>query len=477
MTQDLISGCQEKRREEKRREEKRREEKGGGVIDELLHRQIPHSIEAEQAVLGSMLIDSRCVGDVINALKPGDFYSTANSEIFETIISMFNFSLPVDPVTVLDQMRAGGVCNDSSPGYIRDLMLITPTAANVMEYAMIVRDRALLRAIADAGSEINEMAISGEGGAMNILEAAEKQVYDLRKGRNRDGLEPISKILNVVYKQISIAAKSGHGIPGLTTGLQDIDRYILGLNNSDLILIASRPGMGKTSIALNIALHVAMTSGKSVAVFALEMSREQLALRLLSSQSFIDGKKLQTGRINTEEWSRLADAVSVLSVANLYINDNPSLTVTDINAQCLRLPNLGLVVIDYIQLMQSATNAKGNQTENRVNVISEISRMMKIMAKELNVPVICCSQLNRANEARRDKRPMLSDLRESGAMEQDADVVMGLYRDDYYNEESENQNIVECIVLKNRRGETGKIELKWLPEYTAFQSLEKRYAE
>ncbi|MCL1897134.1 MAG: AAA family ATPase [Clostridiales bacterium] len=317
-------------------------------MDDLLGLQMPHSTEAEQAVLGSMLIDSRCVSDVVGILRADDFYSSVNRDIFTTIFSMFNYSMKIDPVTVLDQMRAGGVWNDSSPGYVRDLMLITPTAANVIEYATIVKDKALLRAIADAGGDISGMAISGEGGAMNILEAAEKRIYALRQGRNKEGLEPVSKILVSAYEQISRAAKSGNAVPGLTTGLHDLDRFIMGMNDSDLILIASRPGMGKTSIALNIALHTAKTSGKSVAIFSLEMSREQLALRLLSSESFIDGKKLQTGRISNDEWRRLADAAASISGADLLINDDPSLTVTDMNAQCRRVPNLGLVVIDYI---------------------------------------------------------------------------------------------------------------------------------
>ena len=446
-------------------------------MDDLLSRQIPHSLEAEQAVLGSMLIDSRCVGNVIGAIKAEDFYSTVNRDIFETIFSMFSYALPIDPVTVLDKMRKDGVWNDDSPGYIRDLMLITPTAANVMEYASIVRDKALLRALVDAGGDISGMAISGEGGAMSILEAAEKRIYALRQGRSREGLEPIAKVLIGVYEQISNAAKLGSGIPGVATGLHDIDRITMGLNKADLILIASRPGMGKTSIALNIALNVAKSSGKSVTVFSLEMSREQLAMRLLASEGFIDGKKLQTGRINQDEWRRLADAAASISAADLLINDDASLTVADMNAQCRRLSNLGLVVVDYIQLMQSASGSRGNYGENRVQIVSEISRMMKIMAKELGVPVICLSQLSRASEGRQNKRPLLSDLRESGAIEQDADVVIGLYRDDYYNKESETPNIAECIVLKNRRGETGTIELQWIPEYTTFSSIERRYSE
>ena len=446
-------------------------------MDDFLSRQIPHSIEAEQAVLGSMLIDARCVADVIGSLRTDDFFSSVNRDIFETIFSMFNYSLVIDPVTVLDKMRSEGVYSDDSPGYIRDLMLITPTAVNVMEYAAIVRDKALLRAIADAGGSINSMAISGEGGAMSILEAAEKRIYALRQGRSSEGLEPISKVLVGVYEQISNAAKHGSGIPGLTTGFHDLDRFTMGLNNSDLILIASRPGMGKTSIALNIALHTAKTSGKTVAVFSLEMSREQLAMRLLSTEGFIDGKKLQTGLIKDDEWRRLAAAAASISAADMLINDDASLSVSDMNAQCRRVQNLGLVVVDYIQLMQSATGGRGYQADNRVQVVSEISRMMKIMAKELAVPVICLSQLSRANETRQNKRPLLSDLRESGAIEQDADVVIGLYRDDYYNKETELQNIAECIVLKNRRGETGTIELQWMPEYTAFSSLDKRHTD
>ena len=445
-------------------------------MDDLLHRQIPHSIEAEQAVLGSMLIDARRVSDVISVLRASDFYSTNNREIFETMFSMFNFSMVIDPVTVLDKMREDGVYNDDSPGYIRDLMLITPTATNVMEYAAIVKDKALLRAIAEAGGDISEMAVSGEGGAVNILEAAEKRIYALRQDKSRDGLEPVSKVLVEVYEEIHRAAKSGSNIPGLTTGLHDLDRSIMGLNKGDLILIASRPGMGKTSIALNIALHASKSSGKSVAVFSLEMSSEQLAMRLLASESFIDTKKLQTGRIKQDEWRKLAGAAASISAADLLINDNASLTVADMSAQCRRVQNLGLVVVDYLQLMQSASG-RSNQSDNRVQVVSEISRMMKIMAKELDVPLICLSQLSRANEARQNKRPLLSDLRESGAIEQDADIVLALYRDDYYNKETEAHNIAECIILKNRRGETGMIELQWLPEFTNFSSLERHHGD
>ena len=443
-------------------------------MDELIAKQMPHSIEAEQAVIGSMLIDSRCIGDVIGAVKSEDFYSETNKNIFDTIYSMFNYSMVIDAVTVLEQMRINGVLNERSSDYILELMNITPTAANVMEYAAIVRDKALLRNIASAGADINAMAMEGLGSAGDILEVAEQKVYALRQGRNSTGLTPVSSVLVDVYNQLSEAAKLGNSISGMTTGFPDIDSVIMGLNNSDFILIASRPGMGKTSIALNIALHVAKTTKKTVAVFSLEMSREQLAIRLLSSESFIDNKRLQTGMLSPEEWKKLARAAAAISATDIRINDNPTLTVADMNAHCRRLNNLGLVVIDYLQLMQAA-GGKSHQGENRAQIVADISRMLKIMAKELNVPVICLSQLSRASETR--SRPALSDMRESGAIEQDADIVLALYREGYYNKETEDPNLAECIVLKNRRGETSTVNLQWLPEFTTYSSVERRHSD
>ena len=443
-------------------------------MDELIAKQMPHSIEAEQAVIGSMLIDSRCIGDVIGAVKSEDFYSETNKNIFDTIYSMFNYSMVIDAVTVLEQMRINGVLNERSSDYILELMNITPTAANVMEYAAIVRDKALLRNIAAAGADINAMAMEGLGSAGDILEVAEQKVYALRQGRNSTGLTPVSSVLVDVYNQLSEAAKLGNSMSGMTTGFPDIDSVIMGLNNSDFILIASRPGMGKTSIALNIALHVAKTTKKTVAVFSLEMSREQLAIRLLSSESFIDNKRLQTGMLSPEEWKKLARAAAAISATDIRINDNPTLTVADMNAQCRRLNNLGLVVIDYLQLMQAA-GGKSHQGENRAEIVADISRMLKIMAKELNVPVICLSQLSRASETR--SRPALSDMRESGAIEQDADIVLALYREGYYNKETEDPNLAECIVLKNRRCQTSTVNLQWLPEFTTYSSVERRHSD
>lgn len=282
-------------------------------------------------------------------------------------------------------------------------------------------------------------------------------------------------VLHKVFDRLTELAQSDSDIPGLSTGLVDLDRKINGLNRSDLLLIAARPAMGKTSFALNIALNVAKKYRQTVAFFSLEMSREQLAMRLLAGESFVDSQKLATGKLTDEEWTKLAMASAALSQTDIRVDDNPSITVAEMNAKCRRLDNLGLVLIDYLQLMTGSGYGKGG--ENRVTVVSEISRALKIMAKELNVPVICLSQLSRANESRQDKRPILSDLRESGAIEQDADEVLFLYRDDYYNENSEEKNVAECIVSKNRHGETGTVKLQWLPQYTTFTDREWKHAE
>ena len=446
-------------------------------MDELLGRQVPQSLEAEQAVLGSILIDSRCVADVIGLLKPDDFYLSQNKDIFETIYSMFNFSQVIDPVTVLDKMKERGIFDEkTSVQYVMQLMEITPTAANVLQYAQIVRDKALLRSIAQAAGEIGETVYEGVGTAQDILEAAEKKIFALRKGQGTESLDHIGTVLLKVYDRLNELAMSGSDIPGLSTGFQDLDKKIGGLNKTDLILIAARPGMGKTSIALNIALNVAKKNPeRTIAFFSLEMSREQLVMRLLSNESFVDNKSLLTGQLSEDEWNKLGLASSALSQTDIRVDDNPSITVAEMNAKCRRIDNLGLILIDYLQLMTSA--AGGKQSDNRVQVVSEISRALKIMAKELGVPVICLSQLSRANESRSDKRPMLSDLRESGAIEQDADEVIFLYRDDYYNENSEEKNVAECIVAKNRHGETGTIKLQWLPQYTTFADREWKHAE
>ena len=443
-------------------------------MDGLFARQMPHSAEAEQAVLGSILIDSRCAAEVIANLKPTDFYIDLNRSIYEVICSMFNFSKAIDAVTLLDEMRKQGLYRDSSQAYLVELMNVTPTAANVKQYSAIVKDKALLRGIAEAASDMSAMVTLGTGTSDDVLENAEKRIYALRQGKNTGGLEPISSILMNVYTHLKELAANKEGIPGLATGFGDLDKYIMGLNKSDLIILASRPGMGKTSIALNMALNACRQSGKAVAIFSLEMSKLQLALRILSSETHVDNYVLQTGRIKDSDWKLIGAATQELSRMNILIDDNSGLSVSDINAQCRRVKNLGLVVIDYLQLM---TRAGDEGHENRLQAVSEMSRMMKIMAKELNVPVLCLSQLSRASTQRTDKKPVLSDLRESGSIEQDADIVLGLYREDYFNREAEDHNSAELIVMKNRHGSTGSVELQWWPQYTTYTAVDRYHEE
>ena len=444
-------------------------------MDELLLRGMPHSAEAEQAVLGSMLIDASCIKDVMDQLQPEDFYLRQNREIFETIYHMFIYSRPIDGVTVAGEMEKNGTYNEDTRPYLVQIMEVTPTSANVGEYVRLVREKALLRQVASAAADITAMVQNGGGDAGETLESAEQKVYAIRRGRSGQNMVPISAVLQEVMDRLAeLSNGGGNTLPGLTTGLSALDNKINGLGKSDLVLLAARPGMGKTSMALNVALSGARASNKTVAVFSLEMSREQLVTRLIATEGLVENQRLMTGNLRESDWQRIAEAASNLSRMDIRIDDNPLLTVADMNAKCRRIDNLGLVVIDYLQLMTSA-GGKSYSGENRQQAVSDISRMLKIMAKELQVPVLCLSQLSRANEKREDKRPMLSDLRESGAIEQDADVVLFLYRDDYYNEDSDKHNIAECIVAKNRHGETGKVMLRWMPEYTAFGTLENRY--
>ena len=441
-------------------------------MDELLGKKIPYSSQAEQAVIGSMLIDPRCIAEVVKKLRADEFYVRANRDVYETILAMFSFGQTVDPVTVIDQMKVRGVYDENVPAYLAEIMRITPTSANVMEYVTIIKDRALLRSVSTVADEINAMVYEGSGAAEDVLEAAEAKLHAVRENRGSGGLREIRHVMQNVFDAMSEAAASGSRIPGLSTGLPDLDDLILGLNKSELVIIAARPGMGKTSIALNIALHAATAQHKKVAIFSLEMSREQLVTRLLSRAALVPSQNLFTGRLTDQQWRDVAAAANTLSACDILIDDNSTLTVADMNAQCRTIRGLDLVVIDYLQLMSSA-GGRGFSNESRTQAVSDISRMMKVMAKQLGVPVICLSQLNRAAEARQDKRPLLSDLRESGSIEQDADVVIGLYREGYNNRECENPNLAEAIVLKNRKGQTGTVQLTWVPEYTSFYSVEK----
>ena len=443
--------------------------------EQLQARSVPQALEAEQALLGAILIDSRCLTDVIGIVRPEDFYLKQNREMFEAIYSMFNFSQNIDPVTVLEKLREMGFYHDNSRDYIKQLMEITPTAANAVRYANIVKDTSMLRGLQDAGVEIVDTVQKQVGTPSELLENAEKKIFALRKGERGDSLEHIGVTMHKVFDRLAELAESDSAIPGLSTGLMDLDRQINGLNRSDLLLVAARPAMGKTAFALNLCLNVAKKYNKTVAMFSLEMSREQLAMRLLSIESFVDGKKLQTGKLSPEEWNKISMAATALSQTDIRVDDNPSITVAEMNAKCRRLDNLGLIIIDYLQLMNGSGYGKGG--DSRVNVVSEISRSLKIMAKELNVPVICLSQLSRGPESRTDKRPMLSDLRESGAIEQDADSVMFLYRDEYYNPNTEDKGVAECIVSKNRHGEVGTVKLQWIPQYQTFADREWKHAQ
>jgi replicative DNA helicase len=441
---------------------------------------MPHSTEAEQAVLGSMLIDEGCIPEVVTALKPEDFYLRQNRELYETIYRMVELSASIDLVTILEQMRQNGTFKENvTDRYLMQLMEITPTSANVREYISIVRDKSLLRRVAEAAGEVTGLVQEGQGTGAQVLEAAEQKIYAIRQGRATRGLEHISLAIQNVYDRLGELAASGNEFPGLPTGLSDLDRRITGLNPSDLIILAARPGMGKTSMALNMALHAGKVSGKAVVIFSLEMSKEQLAMRLISSECFVDSQKLLTGQnLTMEDWKRIGAASAALAKTRILLDDNPALTVADMNAACRRVDDLGLVVVDYLQLMQSAGTGRSYQGENRQQAVSDISRAMKIMAKELKVPVVCLSQLSRSNEKEgRVRTPRLSDLRESGAIEQDADIVMFIHREDYYDENTENRNIANCIIAKNRHGETGMIDLQWLPEFTTFRTIERRYEE
>lgn len=443
----------------------------GERMDELLARQLPQSAEAEQAVIGSMLIDPECIPVVIEQLRPDDFYTEENRRIFETIYSMFNNAMRIDAVTVLDQLKSTGLYDDAGGrAYLMQLMDVTPTAAGVREYAAIVRDKSMLRAIAQAGAEIEKLAFEGGGTAADIAELAEQKIYNVRQGREIKGLSHLKTVIMDLYAQLDERSRSDSDIPGISTGFRDLDHALTGLNKSDLILVAARPGMGKTAFALNIALNAAKASKKDVVVFQLEMSKDQLASRFLASEALIESQKLKTGNLAEEDWIKIARATNVLAKTRIYVDDNPAITVAEIKAKCRRLGDgLGLIVIDYLQLMQSG----GRRSDNRTQEVAEISRALKIMAKELNVPVVCLSQLSRAAEQRADKKPMLSDLRESGAIEQDADIVMFIYRDDYYNEDSEQKNVAEIIIAKNRHGATGSVNLQWIGQYTTFSSQDR----
>jgi replicative DNA helicase len=436
----------------------------------------PHSIEAEQSVLGSMLLDRDAIITVFESVKPGDFYKEAHKEIFEAIFTLFNKEEPIDLITLTEELKKRGTLEAvGGISYLNSLLYGAPISSNVKYYVTIVEEKATLRRLIKSSEEIIYLGYSPDVEAIQILEHAQKSIYDISQYRSRENFIPIKQVLSNTFDKIEELYENKSGITGLTTGFVDMDRKLNGFHSSDLILIASRPAMGKSAFSLNLAHNAAMKTSASVAIFSLEMSKEQLMFRMLAAESMVDLGKIQNGNLNEDEWSKIAKAAIPLSQANIYFDDTPGITVTEMRSKARRLKmekGLDLVLIDYLQLMQGDGRA-----ENRQQEISAISRNLKIMAKELACPIIALSQLSRAPEARSNHKPMLSDLRESGAIEQDADLVMFLYREEYYNPDSDKKNIAEVIIAKHRHGETGTVELYWLGQFQKFLDYDKHREE
>ena len=429
-------------------------------------------MEAEQSVLGAILINPRAVLDAVSVLHPSDFYLPQNAAIFEAVYELFSAGDVVDSVTISERLRQSGHYDpDTTPQYLLYLAEFTPSSANTQRYARIVYEKAMLRALISASEQIAQNCMAEAGEFSLLMDQAEQLIYDLSHGRRINEMRPIAEVVDEAYTRISELFNGNRELGGIPSGFSELDAKIGGLSRSDLILIAARPGIGKTSLALNIASHVALKEKKGVAIFSLEMSGEQLVSRMISSLALVDSSRLRTGDIRPDEWTRLAEAVSILGDPPMKIDDNAGVTVQEIKAKLRREKDIGLVIIDYLQLMRS-----GSRSENRVQEVAEISRSLKIMARELDIPVVALSQLNRASESRKDKKPMLSDLRESGSIEQDADIVIFLYRDED-NPDLEARNIVNCSVAKNRHGATGTIDFLWSGQYTRFTSLETRHEE
>lgn len=432
----------------------------------------PHNLEAEQAVLGCMLLDSDVIPTVTELIKSEDFYRNDHKEICESILDLAEKAGPIDIITVSEQLQLRGTLdNIGGLDYLANISNSVPTTANARHYAKIVEEKSLLRKLIKAAADISGMSYEASEEAVYVLDRAEKSIFDILQKRNTQGFTHIKDVLLETFNRLEELYNSKGFITGIPTGFTDLDYKTAGLQNSDLVLIAARPGMGKTAMALNIAQYAAVQRHVPVAIFNLEMSKDQLVNRMLCSEVMVDSQKMRTGKLEDDDWNKIAQALAPLSEAPVYIDDTPGISVMDIRAKCRRLKlekNLGLVVIDYLQLMQGR-----GKSENRQQEVSEISRSLKILAKELNVPVVTMSQLSRGPESRTDHRPMLSDLRESGAIEQDADIVMFLYRDDYYNPDTEKKNIAEVIIAKHRNGSTGTVELRWFGEYTKFANLKR----
>ena len=432
----------------------------------------PHDLEAEQAVLGCMLTDKDAVISAVETLTEDDFYREDNKIIYKAILNLYNRAEPIDIITLKSELSAMG--KFEAVGGLEYLPDKVPTTSNVERYIKIVEEKSTLRTLIKTANDLISLGYDPTQDVEDIMDSAEKKIFNVMQKRNQTGYSSIKDILVDSFTELEDLYNRKQHVTGVPTGFIDLDNKTAGLHNSDLILVAARPAMGKSAFALNIATNAAIQANVGVAIFSLEMSKEQMANRILGSVAMVDGNSIRTGRIADDDWIKLATASGELSQTGIYIDDTPGISVMEIRAKCRKLKlekNIGLVVIDYLQLVQGS-NKKGGSREQE---ISEISRSLKILAKEINVPVIALSQLSRAPEQRPDHRPMLSDLRESGAIEQDADIVMFLYRDDYYNEDSEKKNIAEVIIAKHRAGSTGTVELAWLGSYTKFANLAKDY--
>ena len=435
----------------------------------------PHDIEAEQAVIGSMLTDKDAVVSAIEVLKEEDFYRDDNKAIYEAILNLYNRSEPIDIITVKSELETMGKFEQvGGLEYLAELPEKVPTTANSMKYIKIVEEKSTLRKLIKTANEIIELGYDPTEDVDDIMEGAEKKIFNVMQNKNQKGYSAMKDILVDSFTQLEELYNRKQHITGVPTGFADLDYKTAGLHSSDLVLVAARPAMGKSAFALNIATNAAIRAKVPVAIFSLEMSKEQMVNRILCSEAMVDSNKVRTGRLEEDDWTKLAEAIGPLSEAEIYIDDTPGISVMEIRAKCRKLKlekNIGMVVIDYLQLVQGSNKRNGSREQE----ISEISRSLKILAKEIGVPVIALSQLSRAVEQRPDHRPMLSDLRESGAIEQDADIVMFLYRDDYYNQDSEKKGIAEVIIAKHRGGSTGTVELLWLGSYTKFVNLEKSF--
>lgn len=430
----------------------------------------PSDIIAEQAVLGSMLVDSEATIKAIEVLQPEDFYRDDNKEIYAAMLELFGRGKPIDFLTVKENLKLRGTLDKvGGDMYISSLIDMVPTTSNIESYAKIVEEKAILRSLIKAANDIISYGYAQNQEVDRIVETAEKKIFDVLQKRSTKGYQCIKDVLIESFEEIEQLYKSKSSVSGMESGFKDMDLKTSGINNSDLILVAARPAMGKSAFALNIATYVAKTQKVPVMIFSLEMSKKQMVNRILCSEAAVDSMKVRTGKLDSEDWAKLGKASGMLAELPIYIDDTPGLSSAELRAKCRKAKlekGIGMIVIDYLQLMEG----KG-KNDSRQQEISEISRSLKILAKELNIPVIALSQLSRAPEQRPDHRPVLSDLRESGSIEQDADIVMFLYRDDYYNPDTEKKNVAEVIIAKNRQGSTGTVELAWLGQFTKFANL------